>query len=129
MRIKYLLGLAAVMLTLAPGGSQAQTPAPYNDCSGTIIADGVAQTVLSDNVNRRYLFIENPTATVSGVAAESLFTNNDVAASAAGASDELVNNGVAGISSKVYSFPGYVPTGPVSMEAATLGHKFVCKWN
>lgn len=124
MKIKkyFWTSLFIAIVTIIAGPGWAQTPAPYNDCSGSVTVGGTSQQVLGTNYNRRYLFIQNPSATVSGVASESLFTNNDAAATVTGTSDELTN-----LASKTYT--GYVPTGPVNVVAATTGHKFVCKWN
>lgn len=123
--MKKLIALAclAAFAMAAPAAAQV-TPAPMNDCSSLIATGGTAVTALSTNLNRQYLFIENPSATVSGVTAESLFLNADAAAANDGKSQELGNVG-----SVTFSKPGYVPTGPISLDAATTNHKFVCKWN
>lgn len=122
--MNFLVAALTAIIVLAAGQGWAQTPAVYNDCSGSVTVGGTSQQVLAANVNRHYLFIENPSTAVSGVAAESLFANNDSAATLTGTSDELTNLGT-----KSYSFPGFVPTGTVNVNATTTGHKFVCKWN
>lgn len=119
--------LAAAILALAADDAAAQTtPRPLNDCSVTIATGGTAVVALTQNLNRNYLFIENPSATVSGVTAESAFANADATAASDGKSMELGNLGS-------ITFPGtpggFVPTGPISLNAPTTGHKIVCKWN
>lgn len=95
-----------------------------NDASGSITAGGTAQTALSAGASRVFLRVENPPS-----ATESLFvrynggdasTNSSTPNStelAPGASDEYSA-----------AMGGFVPTGQVSVIAATTGHKFVIKW-
>ena len=123
--MKHLI--AAMLLTVglaSPALAQSNTPQPMQDCSVTLTTGGTSQTILAANPNRHYLFIENPSATVSGVSAESLFLNSDAAAASDGKSIELAN-----VTSKEFTFPGYVPTGDVRVNAATTAHKIICKWN
>lgn len=100
----------------------AQTVLPTIDGSGTVTTGGTSQVVFQANPNRVFLRCQNPTATLSGVAAESLFINYDAPASATAVnSEEIINTG-----SVTFSTP-YVPLGQITITAATTGHKFVCK--
>lgn len=92
------------------------------DGSGTVTTGGTSQVVFAANVNRVFLRCQNPSATLSGVAAESLFINYDAPASTTAVnSEELLNNGSVNFSGD------FVPKGQINITAATTGHKFVCK--
>ena len=122
--MRIVLALIALLSCMLPAAAQ-NLPQPLNDCSGSITTGGTSQQVLAANTNRQYLFIENPSATVSGVSAESLFVNAGAAAAADGKSIEMANLGTP----QTWNRPGMVPTAAINIIAATTGHKFVCKWN
>lgn len=121
--------LTALLVLTFPAMGQTP-PKPMNECTITIIATGgSAVTAIAANLNRQYLLIQNPSATPSGVSAESLFVSADTTATTDGHSIELANASTANAGTVIFSAPGYVPTGPISVIAATTNHKFVCKWN
>ena len=102
---------AAAMVEIAGGGGA------LTDASGTITLGGTAQTALALNANRKYLLIQNLSAT------ESLWVNFDGTAAVAGQpSIQLVGNGVF-VWENVY-----IPTGAVSVLAATTSHPWTLKW-
>lgn len=110
---------AWLILGLVPTLAYAQ--APVLNGSGSVTTGGTSQIVFPANANRVFLRCQNPTATLSGVTAESLFVNYDVAASTTAAtSEEIVNGGSTNFSGD------FVPKGTVSVTAATTGHKFMC---
>lgn len=120
----FCILLTAILVLTFP--AMGQTPRPLNDCALVIIATGgTAVTAVAANLNRQYLIIQNPSATASGVGAESLFVNADGTAASDGHSVELAN----AAAPVIFSAPNYVPTGAISVVAATTNHKFVCKWN
>lgn len=124
-----IAALVCLVLSSNPAGAQV-TPKPMNECTITTVATGgTAVTAIAANLNRQFLLIQNPSATASGVAAESLFVNADAAAATDGHSIELANASTANAGTVIFSTPGYAPTGAISVIAATTGHKFVCKWN
>lgn len=101
---------ASVPVVLAFGGA-------LTNRSGTIAAGGTAQTAAAQNASRRYLLIQAPSANT-----ESLWVNFD---------------GTAAVTSQPsIEFPpgliliwdaGFVPSGAVSVIAATIGTPFVVK--
>lgn len=102
-------------------GSAAVSPAPRaivapTDGSGTLTAGGTSQQVFAANAARIYLNCQNPVA-----ASETLFINVGATASTTGGSFEL---GPGGTFSPP---PGVTFTGTVSVNAATTGHRFICK--
>lgn len=114
--------LTALFLAALAPAAAAQTVLPIIDGSGTVTTGGTSQVVFGANVNRVFLRCQNPSATLSGVAAESLFINYDAAASSTAVnSEEIANGGSVNFSND------FVPKGAVSVTAATTGHKFVCK--
>lgn len=121
------LAIALLALLLVPvSAAMAQNTAQLtNDCSAAITLGGTSQAALAANLGRRYLLIQNPSATVSGVSAEALYVNPDLVAAADGKSIELLNSGAP----LIFSYPGFVPTGAINIIAATTNHKFICKWD
>lgn len=106
--------IAVLALLAVPSVALAQT-----DGSGTLATAGTSQVVFIANVNRTYLECQNPIA-----ATEALVVNVPGTASTAGGSYELAPGGAIR-----FTTPGFVPNGPVSVSAATAGHRFVCKQN
>lgn len=108
---KHLLAL----LALAFAGAVAASVVV--DASGTVTTGGTSQQVMPAKTSRTYLMCQNPIT-----ATETLFVNLDGAASTTAGSIELAAGGT-------MSFHGssFIPTGPVTVTAATTGHRFVCK--
>lgn len=101
-----------------PGGRQAAPLAVVTtDKSGTVATGGVAQTPIALNADRKVYCIQNPSATASGVAAESLWIRVNGTA-AANVGTELANGTQACESGPT------IDTAAVSVFAATTGHKF-----
>ena len=105
------LPLLAVVLLL-PVAASAQV-----DGSGTITTGSASQIVFQANTNRSYLECQNPVG-----ATELLAVNTATAASLSGGSYEIAPGG-----SIRFAAPAFVPTGPVSVTAATAAHRFICK--
>lgn len=113
--------LAALMAfaVLAPLTAPAQSITrvnSYRDGSGTLTAGGTSQQVFPVDASRTYLMCQNPIT-----ATETLFINFGATASTTAGSIELAAGGT-------ISFHGSaVPTTTVNVNAATTGHRFVCK--
>ena len=88
------------------------------DASGTIAVGGTAQVLLPANSARQYLFIQNPIT-----ATETLRFCSDVTATTTN-SFELAAGGSATFSSD----NGFMPTGAISILAATGAHAYIAKW-
>lgn len=93
------------------------------DRSGTITTGGTAQNAASANTSRNYLLIENPVYKSDGVTlnpAERLcFRTDAVAGQGAGSICLDIGQG--------FEFTGFIPTGAVSVIAATTGHAWTAK--
>jgi len=85
------------------------------DRSGTITTGFTAQQAAAANTSRHYLFIQNP-STAPG----SLWFSTVATAVAASPSIELVPGAS-------YETGSFVPTGAVSVIAATTGHAFTAR--
>lgn len=85
------------------------------DRSGTITAGGTAQTAVPASRGRVLLLIQNPSSEV-----ESLWFSTEGTATAASPSIELQPG-------QTYESAGIVPTGAVSVIAATTNHPFTIK--
>lgn len=99
------------------GGQPAPLSVATTDKSGTIASGGVAQTPIALNAARKGYCIQNPSATASGVAAESLWIRVNGTA-AANVGTELANG------AQACDLGVTVDTAAVSVFAATTGHKF-----
>lgn len=124
--IKRLVILALLALTVlspcAYAGAQVQgANVIITDGSGAVTTGGTSQQVFAADSSRAYLFVQNPSATTSGVAAESCFVNIGAAASSAGASYELANLGTLVFENLA------IPTQAINITCPTTGHKFVAK--
>lgn len=88
--------------------------------SGAIITGGTALPGAGTNNARKRYILQNPcSATTQGIAtAESLFVSTTGTASASGGSFELLPCGT------LDTGTGPAPSGPISIVAATTGHKF-----
>lgn len=123
--MKKLLLYAAAALCFNYGSAHAQV-SPNDqvntviDGSGQIAVAATSQQVFGP-ANRKYLFCQNPSTTLSGVAAESIFINLGVAATTTGTSYEIINGGTLQFSASA------IPSTSVNVIAATVAHKFVCK--
>lgn len=115
MRKLLLIGMMALSQCAAPAAAETM-----RDGSSTIAAGGVSQVVFGDNAARRYLSCQNPLD-----ATEKLAVNIDGPASTSAASFELAAGGSITFGPILYG--GAIPTGPVTVTAATSGHRFVCK--
>jgi hypothetical protein len=89
------------------------------DRSVVIGVGGVAQTAANTLNSRLYLFCQNPSVAASGVAAENVYIGINATATTTGY--ELVNG------QSITFENGFIPTGLVSILAATTGHKVTCK--
>jgi hypothetical protein len=107
-----MLGLCLMALAMP---AAAQTLA---DGSGSIAQASVSQQVFPYQPTRRYLVCQNPIA-----ATEPLLVNVGSAAGAANGSIELAPGG----SWSMGPSNAWMAAGPVSVFAATAGHRFVCK--
>lgn len=87
------------------------------DVSGTITTGGTAQVLLIAQPGRKYLFIQNPIT-----ATETLRFCPDVTATTLN-SYELAPGG-----SAAFFDDGFLPTGAISILAATTAHAFIAKW-
>jgi hypothetical protein len=96
-------------VTTSGGGGGSLT-----DASGTITAGGTAQTALAANSSRRYVLIENPVS-----ATEVLYFSFTGTASA---SSPSLNPGGS------FNSGSFVPTGALSLFAATTSHAFNVNW-
>lgn len=110
--------LFAVTLCSLAAAAPAQTT--LLDGSGIIVTGGTSQQVFAYNPRRRYLLCQNPLD-----ATEKLTVNVDGPAAIAAASIELAPGGSLTIGPLQEA--GSVPAGPVNVNAATTGHRFVCK--
>lgn len=124
------MGLVAggALLLLAASLSPAFAAGP-GDCSGVMTTGGTSQAAAAANANRSFIFIENPSATASGVTAESLFINWGAVAngtiSANTGSVELANG--QSITFNTMNMPQTLLSMVFNAVAATTGHKFICK--
>lgn len=109
------LSLVACVLAITPAAAQT-----VRDGSGTIATGGVSQLVFGEHRQRRMLWCQNPLD-----ASEKLVVNIDGAANVAAASFELAAGG--SLTLGPLEMAGGVPSGPVTVTAATAGHRFVCK--
>lgn len=91
------------------------TSGALTDRSGTITTGGTAQTAAAANTARKHLFIQNP-STAPG----SLWFSTTGTAVQASPSIELVPGAS-------YETGTFVPTGVVSVIAATTGHAFTAR--
>jgi len=98
-----------------PGSIVTANGGALTDGSGTITAGGTAQQVFASQPGRAYLIIQNLDA------AETMYVNIGAAATAGSGSFQLLSGG-----SLVFE-NGYIPSGSVSIIAATTGHKFTAK--
>jgi hypothetical protein len=87
------------------------------DASGTIAVGGTAQVLLAANPARKYLFIQNPI-----LATETLRFCPDVTSTTTN-SFELAPG-----ASFSFFEDGFLPTGAISILAATGAHAFIAKW-
>jgi hypothetical protein len=85
------------------------------DGSGTIAAGGTAQQAIAALLGRVYLYVQNLDA------AETLYVNFGAVATAGAGSIQLLPGG-----SQVYE-ADYIPSGLVSVIAATTGHQYTVK--
>lgn len=116
---KFAALFTALALSSAPClAQQATTGVRGNvlDGSGTLTTGGASQQALPANPGRYYLMCQNPVT-----ASEPLFVSFGSAASASGGSYELAAGGS-------ITFDGnFIPAGTVNVNAATTGHRFICK--
>lgn len=124
--IKRLL-VGFLLLLLAPlpamAGQYVQgTAVIVTDGSGSVTTGATSQQAFAADSSRIYLFVQNPNATLSGVAAESCFVNIGAAASSTAANSYEIANG------NSLTFDGNaVPWQAVNITCPTTGHKFVAK--
>lgn len=115
-----LRALALVaLLAAAPAVAQQATTGVRGsviDGSGTLTTGGTSQQVFPANAGRYYVMCQNPIT-----ATETLFVNFGSAASTSGGSYELAAGGSITFDSN------FIPAGTVNVNAATTGHRFVCK--
>lgn len=98
---------------------------PFTNKSGSIGVGGTSQTLSAANANRKRIIIQNP-STIAGqniAATESLFINID--GSAAGVNDGTSIELVAGGSFD--SADGPCPTGLITVNAASIAHRYIAK--
>jgi hypothetical protein len=125
--IKHLLIPALLALTCcAPNafaGNQVQgTNVLITDGSGSVTTGAASQQVFGADSSRVYLYVQNPSTTLSGVAAESCFVNIGAAASSTAANSWELVNGAS------LTFDGNaIPNQAVNITCPTTGHKFVAK--
>lgn len=92
------------------------------DGSGLVATGATSQQVFAADSARAYLFVQNPNATLSGVASESCFVNIGAAASSTAANSYEIANGGS------LTFDGNaIPWQAVNITCPTTNHKFVAK--
>jgi len=108
---------ASRSVIVADDGSMSVGPSsgPLVDGSAVITTANTAQTVFAANPARRYLFCMNP-----ATATEVLLM--DVTATVSATTSYEIQTG----GSNTFA-SGFVPNGAVTVRAATVGHRFVCK--
>lgn len=118
-----LAALLALLPLPAFAGAQVQpTDIIITDGSGLVATGATSQQVFAADSSRAYLFLQNPTTTLSGVAAESCFVNFGAAASSTAANSYEIANGAS------LTFDGtVVPWQAVNVTCPTTNHKFVAK--
>lgn len=107
----------------ADGNPTTNKRGALTDRSGTVTSGGTAQNAAAANTSRNYLMIENPQYKVDGVTlnpVERLCFRTDAAA-VQGAGSICLDIG------QGFEFTGFIPTGAVSVIAATTGHAWTCK--
>lgn len=121
--MKLKIFIIAALACFVPIAVLAQTPvvvAPTSvattDKSLTLTTGGTAQTMIASNTARKVYCVQNPSATASGVAAESVWVRVNGTA-AANVGTELANGTQACESGVTIDKSG------VSVFAATTGHK------
>lgn len=94
-----------------------------SNASGIVAAGGTAQTALAADTDRFYLFIQNPTTKTGGTTeTESLWFDIGSTAVLFQPSIELAPG------QSICYETAYIPTGEISVKAATTGHQFVIKY-
>ncbi len=118
MTLRTLLACVALASAAPVAAQQATTGVRGNlsDGSGTLTTGGASQQVFPANPGRYYLMCQNPIT-----ATETLFVNFDATASTSGGSYELAAGGSITFDSN------FIPAGAVNVNAATTGHRFICK--
>lgn len=116
---RLFLGVALLGAAASPLSAQTYVSGvrgTLQDYSGTVTTANTSQVAIPQNDRRVFFSCQNPIA-----ATETLFVNVDFQASTTGGSYEVAPGGS-------ISFPNnYIPIGPVSVTAATAGHRFICK--
>lgn len=123
---KFRIALIAAALVMLP--MSAAIPAALSDCSGTVVTGGTNVVAAPALPFVSFVLIENPSATASGVAAESLWVNLGAPATtsitAGNGSIEVTN---ATMFRLIGNTDGSVIINSININAATSGHKYICK--